>query len=1514
MSENLHIAVTGDNKGFIDALNEARDGVRRTANAVEQSGMGIEDMFKRIAAAAGIAFSLDQAKSFISKVAEVRGEFQQLEIALNTMLGSASKADALMSQLIRTAATTPFGMSDVANGAKQLLAYGVQAEEVNETLVRLGDIAAGLSIPLNDLAYLYGTTMVQGRMYTQDLNQFLGRGIPLTEQLAAQFGVAKDKVKDLVTEGKVGFEEVKKAVWSLTDEGGKFGGLMAAQSKSITGQISNIEDAIEQMFNEIGKSSEGAIGTALEGVSLLVENYEKVGEAIMVAATAYGSYKAVLMAVTAVQTLNTAVLREAALQKALAASAGITLSNAEAVAAARTQLLALAQRGLAAAIKSVTASLLTNPYVLAAAAITGLVYVIYKMATADSAAESAKKALNNRLEELTETQRKYCEETQNAIKLAEDDAAATTDRDEALQLLIGRYPQIVQKYIDEKGHLRDVLALKKEIAEFDGMKQRQEATETLRRTGQRAWRNYNDARTVIDALFRAGSDNPLPKEDRELLERLREQYKNDTGTSWWGMLGVDIANIRDFYKNLAETSRKRYARNLTVNRISDFTKEGGAMEGYTDEQLKTLRDTLRNTLAKKYTTDGSGNGKNTAVYIQELGDYLDNGDRRSLLTRVEGMVEARGKAKGTAAEWAAAAGKKYRDALKAYNDFIGDTSGSLTQDAFETKAKKLKDAVDAAKKEYDKVKPGTDSDMEKSRKASEKAAREEERRQQASEKLGHELAGLQRENDAAEIAAMDEGLQKKLRQIDNDYQARKNEIDKQEADWKRENMKAGAGGGLSAEQQSAIDEARALNDTRLQRATADAYREELSVMRDYLKEYGSIEQQRLAIAQEYEEKIAKATSPSQRAALTLQQSKELENFDQKQLEEDVDWAGVFSDLQSHTKEYLEGLRTQLQGLLDEGKLPADQMSVVQEKIRDINAEISKQNGLFQFVGDKAREHNRLLQASADAQAELNKAKQEEAEARQGVEQATEAVRSLMESLGVGRDTAIEDGLLNGMDASSEEYRRMQELLTKLRVGEGELAQARKNTATATKKAKNAEDASKRDAPQAVADWFADAQQFISEKGIDRIPDLLGEMGLGEAGKKVEQGLGGLKNAASAAEDFAGGNYIGAALHGVSAIKDFGSALGIGGGNEAKVAETTERLTEANELLADRISDLAEVIGDSAGQKAIGAYEAALEAQKELQENNMELLRAQMGYHSAHRSNAYYASDAKIRKLYDQSRSTLGKAGYDLGDIAGLGDIYGLTPEELKAIKDFAPDLWKYLTEVGKYDKSEYWEKVVEQAGKTEELTEKINDNLTQTSFDSLRDSFLDALTDMESSSEDFAQTFENMMFKAVLNSIVLNDEFDDWLQDWQRRYALAVKDNDTEKLERLRQEAVDMRDAKVEERDRYAGLMDYGSQYSQEASAKGFQAMSQDTGEELNGRFTALQISGDAIARQAEQMYGQMVAMTAIQTSANNTLAEIRNLMVYSNSYLEDVARYSKKMYLEFGEKLDSMIHNTRSL
>ena len=300
----LYFDVLLNDESLQQGLQRSRESFRslgESANAELQSMDGF--MAKAAQTAAGL-FAADKLKDFASAIATVRGEYQQLEIAFETMLGSKSQADALMAQLIDTAATTPFEMKEIAESSKMLLAYGMAADEVNGTLIRLGDIAAGLSIPIKDLAFLYGTTMVQGRLYTQDLNQFLGRGIPLADELAKQFGKNKSEVKKLVEEGKIGFPEVQKAIEALTNEGSKFGGLMEAQSKTISGQMSNIEDAWEQMMNEIGRSQEENISGALDITGKLIENWRTVGKVVLTAAAAIGSYKAAVVTLAAIRKVS----------------------------------------------------------------------------------------------------------------------------------------------------------------------------------------------------------------------------------------------------------------------------------------------------------------------------------------------------------------------------------------------------------------------------------------------------------------------------------------------------------------------------------------------------------------------------------------------------------------------------------------------------------------------------------------------------------------------------------------------------------------------------------------------------------------------------------------------------------------------------------------------------------------------------------------------------------------------------------------------------------------------------------------------------------------------------------------------------------------------------------------------------------------------------------------------------------------------------------------------------------
>ena len=286
----------------------------------------------------------------IQSIVQVRGQFQQLEIAFTTMLGSEQKASQLMNQMIQTAAKTPFDLAGVAGGAKQLLAYGESADKVNDTLVRLGNIASGLSIPLNDIVYLYGTTMVQGRLYAQDVRQFTGRGIPLVKELAKMYGVTAEEINNMVSAGKIGFPEVEKVLRSMTDQGGQFYNLMEKQSASLTGMLSNLSDAWDTMLNDIGKANQDTFAGAISSATYLVEHYQQILDILKAITVAYGSYKAAIV----LNTLATKGYTGVALIDNTVRQAKITLMRAEALA---TGQVAAQQKQMTAANQAYVASL-----------------------------------------------------------------------------------------------------------------------------------------------------------------------------------------------------------------------------------------------------------------------------------------------------------------------------------------------------------------------------------------------------------------------------------------------------------------------------------------------------------------------------------------------------------------------------------------------------------------------------------------------------------------------------------------------------------------------------------------------------------------------------------------------------------------------------------------------------------------------------------------------------------------------------------------------------------------------------------------------------------------------------------------------------------------------------------------------------------------------------------------------------------------------------------------------------
>lgn len=1554
----------------VSGFQDIQNAVHKTAATVESEGKSIDDIINKIQNTANIAIGGWSIGKFVNQMMQVRGQFQQTEMAFKTMLQSEERAKDLMQQLIHTAAITPFGVEDVTEGAKQLLAFNVAAKDVNDTLIRLGDVAAGMGVSLSEMVMLYGTTIAKGKMDTMDLYQFLNRGIPIADELAKVMGLdvnnAIAEVKEQLTAGKVTSDIFIKAMQNMTSEGSKFGGLMEAQSKTITGQISNIEDAIEQMFNELGRSQEGIINTGLDVVSTIVENWRKVGEVVMVAATAYGTYKAVLMAVSALQVLNNRILQQAVVEKTLAAAAGINLSNAEAVAAARTKFLTLAQQGLTTALKETAAATLLNPYVLMAAAITSLVYTIYKFSTAASSAEIAQNAWNKSIDEFNKKAEDRKQKIKELVQIIQGADTTSLDKQLAFDELGTIAPDLTKVYDSvKKLEDTDLTKFNKQLNEMTG-KEREEGLKAQIKQLQAYARALQDN----SASAAAGSAR------RNAMKGLKENYGIEAP---WSLNKDDKLNdaIFDYIEKIqGELDKVQKAKEEleTPTKIDIKLAEEDYKQSKDElDYLSRFALAMKNDIEKK-PTNIPFEGRNAEKVIVELEDKVNNlkkeqeehpiqftADKKKALDKYQELlgdikrwkntawkqgvftipVEIQFKMKQLQDETDKAKGHfnyvtgKYEEANKDESYAAAKKQAKINYQAAvkaEKEARKgsnkdwenAKEDLDAKKKVYEKYWGSISEAASKANKTITNAKKRAEEQRKAQEELSNALKELIQKNTDDEISIMREGTEKKLKEIDNDYKKRIAEIKKQEIEFKKKNKEAGKASSLTKEQSKAISEAKYLanldKEQKIREVNKETSEKERDNLHEYLKEYGSVQQQKLAITQEYSDKIAKAENAYQKASLVNQRDNELKKLDASDVFEQIDWENVFADLSSHTKEYIVSLRSQLQQLIKSGKITdVSDISKVQEKINDLNAEISKQGGIFDFVGTKQQEHIRRINEAKEAQEAFNTAKAKEADIEKQYEQALKQANHKAVDLGVraiGDDTAgIQSNIdKSGIDKSTQEYKEMSSILAKLAVLEGKLANARKKTAKATAEAKNKEDAARKSTKAQISDWFSDAQELISQKGIDQLPDLFSSLGMDGASNKASQGLTAFNDAAGAAADFMSGNYIGALSKGISAVQGFSSVLGIGADNTAKMQDKIDELNQRNEVLASCLEELNDTLQSTnsiAGAQDV--YKESVELIKAQEKNASDAMKAEANKHGTWRSslNSSVNDNRTWKKDMEEVSKILGKT------VKSSKDFLSLSSEEMKKIRDTDKDLFmsilnEYRKEGGKGGRSDKLPSMIQDyidkyADAINDLNEQMSEKYTQMSFEDMKSNFFDALMDMDKDAEDFSDDFSKYLMKSVLNAKI-GDLLDKDLKEFYDEWSKLAEDGLSEtEIDYLNNKWDTIVNKGLKFRDEASKVTGYTGSSSQTATSGGWQSMGQETADELNGRFTALQIAGESISASMITAVAQMETIISTGISTNGAVTEIRNMMMMTNSYLEDMVKYAKITYSEFGSKIDDI-------
>lgn len=697
----------------------------------------------------------------------------------------------------------------------------------------------------------------------------------------------------------------------------------------------------------------------------------------------------------------------------------------------------------------------------------------------------------------------------------------------------------------------------------------------------------------------------------------------------------------------------------------------------------------------------------------------------------------------------------------------------------------------------------------------------------------------------------------------------------------------------------------------------EIYADELKSYREYLKEYGNLEQQKLTIVEEYNEKIKEARAKGnifEEAKLKTDLEEQLKKLNFNDFKDSINWDSVFSDMGRLSKSYLEDLRKKLKDLLGSGTLDIDDMKVVSEQIGKIDDAISEQTDKWGWSNEKVREYNRLLQEAADAQERLRKATVEQYNAQEQMSSAKIAIQKVFAETGVYVDTdkitSQNKSTLfneNKMNLSNEQLEKLKKLFDELAVSEVKVGKATKDVKKAQEDANISQDKARKSIKEIANEW-AESIGNVAKK-LQEASELIDVLGFGDTdlGKKLKSGADAFNKGSQAASDFATGNYIGAAINGVGAIKSLGSALGIGDGSNAKeVAETTNRLTESNERLRYSIEQLKSSIDKTSGMSAVSNYQKAYDAQKQINKQSMEILQTQMGYHGSHHSNAYYwnlsAQDyaAINRTLAQQSAVRGGYVNSTINKVSSLEDIYKLTPEQMKDIRTYNQDVWKNMTDQGKYDKTEYWENYTDLAEKLEELTDKINQNLTQTTFDSLKDNFISNLMDMSKSAQDFANDFTTMLNKSMLNFAVddlANKRLKALYEKWADKMKQGQLSNDD--LNILKKEYDNIVDEGLKIRDNIAAMTGYKEAQSQQtATGKGIEAITADQTSSLIGIGYAVQIAqeqGNEV-RKAIAVDVSFLRIYAEQTY--NNISEMRDIQYQGLEQLEAINKNTAPIIL----------------
>lgn len=1402
------------------------------AKEIVESNNGIAISWKKALAVIGGAGVL---KALGSEMIRVRGEFQSMQTAIETMVGK-DMAGQLIPQIKELAKISPLTMSDMVGAEKMMLGFNIQAEDTIKYLKAISDISMGESSKFNSLTLAFSQMSAAGKLMGQDLNQMINAGFNPLQIISEKTGKSIATLKDEMSKGAVSAEMVQQAFIDATSAGGKFYNMSENASKTINGQLSMMQDALDSVFNELGTKSESVIMDGIQMTTSLIQNYETVGRILAGLVVTYGTYRTAVMLVTAAESKHTLV--------------EIGLTNARLL--ARKAQLAL------------NAAMLTNPYVLLATAVVGLGVAMLAFRDSATEAEKAQRRFNEQQEEAKKQEEEHKQKIDSLVQSSRDIALSDLQRGRSLAELRKEYPKIFAQYDIETIKLADILKLKQQITEEDAKRAGEKQTKELSNIESEIKYYENLLKTLSGQQGVDGYVKKL-KELRAMRDvMLQEKGK---GISEQFISNLKDVNTNEFDRYISELEKRIRGKgeNGTVKLRLPIDIKGTLSDEaiYNVKDIKTLIDTAKSVKQTRIDSE-----KNKTTYKQDYEKAKkDWDDAKKKLSEIE-----KNKSKFTSKLYEEAK-KRVETTEKAYKNLGGITGGSLT----------------------------------KQEKAAEKQKKEQK-------KTAEQLLSLHRQNQQDEINLMREGTEKKLKQIDLDYQKQIDAIRKQEEEW----SKAG-NGKLTDKQAQKISEAYAnaesMRDKDITNVTKEQLKAEQQALNDYLKEYGTFQQQKLAIAQEYAEKIRKAQEESgvnsaQVKLLEKQRDVAIQNKETEAIKANIDWVTVFGEFGSMFSDMIKPALDEAKKYVRTDKFKnSDQAS--QKSLIDAISQMEKSLGgtsgvNFKKLGEDVKayqiaEQNRInaIEIETAALEKLKKSQDDYAKAQKsGTEEEKKVAANALDiarqnadiaSANVKTQTDIANqAQQNVADTATRLKASMENLLGGLQqISSGGLYNAYSGiikTVNGFKDVIGKTSESLQEVPivgwilsiiDVLKDGLSDLVGGLLDTVLNAVSGIISDVLSGDLfvtiGRSLRDGIGNILNAIS----FGG----------------FNSLFGIGG-NKKEVEEAINRLTDRNETLQTAIEDLTDEMKASKGTQSVAAYRDAYKYQKETIDNYKRIAQEQARYSGSHHSWNYYWGGFSQEQIDRLS----GKIGRDWN-----GDIWNLTPEEMKMLRETV-DMWETIQNTGK---GGYGDRLtdklndyIDQAGTLEELTNELYEGLTGMSFDSMYDSFVDNLMDMKYDAKAASEDISEYFMRAMLSNKI-GELYSEKLEDWWKKFGASMEDNELTEEERkaLQDEYMQYVEEAMQLRDKLVAATGYDKisqeSYSQSSSSRGFGTeMTHEDAGELSGRFTALQIAGEEIKNQniiQSQSLNLLTvkadALLSINTETRNIADDTRNLI--AQSYLE---------------------------